>query len=197
MTSIFLKGDKYFMHIENNSCICTNCPWQNFCRANINSEYTRKTPYFTKDMAVAMIGGENINGVVTFKDVPGGTEVKAIVNGLPDYKPAEGSNPQIGPHGFHIHSMGKCQADNQKDPFKTAGMHYNPDNQPHGNHAGDFPVLFSNNGKAEMTFFTNKFKVKDIIGKSVIIHENPDDFKTQPAGNSGKRIACGVIMAQR
>ena len=66
-------------------------------------------------------------------------------------------------------------------------------NQPHGNHAGDFPVLFSNNGVARMCFFTNKFKVADIIGKAVVIHQSPDDYRTQPAGDAGKRLACGVI----
>lgn len=70
---------------------------------------------------------------------------------------------------------------------------YNEDTLPHGNHIGDFPVLFSNNGYARMSFFTDKFKPEDIIGRSVIIHQNPDDYRTQPAGNSGKRIACGVI----
>jgi Cu-Zn family superoxide dismutase len=79
-------------------------------------------------------------------------------------------------------------------PFLTAGEHYNPTNQPHGNHAGDFPVLFSNDGRAVMNFFTNKFTVGEIIGKSVVIHQNPDDYRTQPAGNSGKRLACGVIF---
>lgn len=66
---------------------------------------------------------------------------------------------------------------------------------PHGNHAGDFPVLFSNNGYARMSFFTDKFRVRDIIGRSVMIHENPDDYRSQPPGDSGKRIACGVIEA--
>lgn len=70
---------------------------------------------------------------------------------------------------------------------------YNEDTLPHGNHAGDFPVLFSNNGYARMSFFTDKFKPEDIINRSVIIHQNPDDYRSQPAGNSGKRIACGVI----
>ena len=69
----------------------------------------------------------------------------------------------------------------------------NEDTQPHGNHIGDFPVLFSNNGYTRMRFFTDKFKPEDIIGRSVIIHENPDDYRTQPSGNSGKRIGCGVI----
>jgi Cu-Zn family superoxide dismutase len=80
-----------------------------------------------------------------------------------------------------------------EDPFMDAGSHWNPDNQPHGNHAGDFPVLFSNNGQAKMKFFTDRFKVRDVIGKTVIIHQSPDDYRTQPSGNSGKRLACGII----
>lgn len=133
-----------------------------------------------------------LKGVVYFKDVPNGTEVYVEVKGLPNYMPASGNNPQVGPHGFHLHENGICDID-ENNPFSSAGGHWNPTNQPHGNHAGDFPVLFSNNGYARMSFFTDKFKVKDIIGKAVIIHESPDDFRTQPSGDSGKRIGCGVI----
>lgn len=75
-----------------------------------------------------------------------------------------------------------------------SGGHWNPTGAPHGNHAGDFPVLFSNHGKAQMCFLTDKFPVADIIGKAVVIHENPDDYRTQPAGSSGRRIACGIIQ---
>lgn len=134
-----------------------------------------------------------IEGIVYFMDVPGGTEVYVNVTGLPPYRPAPAGGQPIGPHGFHIHQNGNCQVGNPEDPFKAAGEHWNPTNQPHGNHAGDFPVLFSNNGIAMMCFFTNKFKPMDVVGKAVIIHENPDDYRTQPAGNSGKRLACGVI----
>lgn len=132
-------------------------------------------------------------GVVEFRDVPGGTEVSAVVTGLPRYRPADGDRPQIGPHGFHIHEGGSCQVGDPANPFQAAGDHWNPDNQPHGNHAGDFPVLFSNHGFACMTFFTDRFSVCDIIGKTVIIHQSPDDYRTQPAGAAGKRLACGVI----
>ncbi|HOV70119.1 MAG TPA: superoxide dismutase family protein, partial [Clostridia bacterium] len=59
---------------------------------------------------------------------------------------------------------------------------------------GDLPVLFSNAGRAKMTVFTNRFHVRDIIGKAVIIHQNPDDYVSQPSGSAGKRLACGVIM---
>jgi len=148
-------------------------------------------------IAVAWLKGgssnPNIKGRVIFRDVPGGTQVCVNVTGLPPYRPASGDTPQIGPHGFHIHEFGNCDEGDPKNPFKAAGEHWNPTKQPHGNHAGDFPVLFSNNGNARMCFFTNKFKVSDIIGKAVIIHESPDDYKSQPAGNAGKRIACGVI----
>ena len=148
--------------------------------------------------AIAYIKGSplapNLKGYVMLKDVEGGVEVNVNVSGLPNYKPAQSGESPIGPHGFHIHQYGICDIDNTTDQFASAGGHYNPNGQPHGNHAGDFPVLFSNNGTSKMTFFTNKFKVEDIIGKSIIIHQNPDDYRTEPAGNSGKRIGCGIIV---
>jgi Cu-Zn family superoxide dismutase len=137
----------------------------------------------------------NLNGYVVFTDVPHGTQVFVEVNGLPPYQPAAAGQQPIGPHGFHLHQYGVCEIGNRDNPFQSAGEHWNPTNQPHGNHAGDFPVLFSNDGYACMHFFTNRFRVADVIGKSVIIHQNPDDYRTQPAGNSGARLACGVIQA--
>ncbi|MCC5910773.1 MAG: superoxide dismutase family protein [Clostridiaceae bacterium] len=147
-------------------------------------------------MAVAHIKGgplrPEINGVVWLKDVPGGTEVYAEVTGLPPFQPADNGDP-IGPHGFHIHEFGTCEISDPEDPFQAAGEHWNPHDEPHGNHAGDFPVLFSNNGYARMGFFTDRFKIADAIGKAIIIHKNPDDYRTQPTGDSGKRLACGII----
>lgn len=147
--------------------------------------------------ATAVIKGgplaSNIQGTVFFMDVPGGVQVCVYVTGLPQYRPGSANQRPVGPHGFHIHEHGNCDVGDPKDPFKAAGGHWNPTNQPHGNHAGDFPVLFSNNGLSMMCFFTNKFKVNDIIGKSIIIHESPDDYRTQPAGDSGRKLACGVI----
>lgn len=137
----------------------------------------------------------NLKGYMTVVDIPNGAEVTVEVSGLPHYQPAHGDQSPIGPHGFHIHQKGDCSGGNSSDPFPNTGGHWNPTNQPHGNHAGDFPVLFSNNGYARMSFFTNKFTAKDVIGRSIIIHENPDDYRTQPSGNSGKKIACGVIKA--
>ncbi len=136
----------------------------------------------------------NLRGIVIMQEVRGGTEVYVEVLGLPPYRPAQDGQDPVGPHGFHIHENASCAVGDPDKPFEAAGEHWNPTNQPHGNHAGDFPVLFSNGGYARMSFFTNKFRVNDAIGKAVIIHQNPDDYRTQPAGDAGKRLACGIIQ---
>ncbi|MFG6148770.1 superoxide dismutase family protein [Halobacillus sp. B23F22_1] len=132
-----------------------------------------------------------LKGTVDFIQQPYGVEVIVQVEGLPMFEVKNGT--QIGPHGFHIHNKGICEIGNGEKPFDSAGEHWNPDDQPHGNHAGDFPVLFSNHGRARMIFFSDRFQVNDIIGKSIIIHQGPDDYQSQPSGKSGLRIACGVI----
>lgn len=132
-----------------------------------------------------------ISGSVTFHNVRGGTRVSVEVNGLPTYTPG---NPPVGPHGFHIHEGSGCEVGDPANPFQTAGGHWNPDNQPHGNHAGDFPVLLSDSGTAHMTFVTDRFFADDVVGRTVIVHLNPDDYRTQPAGDSGLRIACGIVV---
>ncbi|HYH01825.1 MAG TPA: superoxide dismutase family protein [Bacillota bacterium] len=134
-----------------------------------------------------------IRGYVMFQAVPDGTWVTVSLTELPSYQPAREGEQPVGPHGFHIHQSSECQVGDPSDPFQAAGGHWNPDNQPHGNHAGDFPVLFSNDGKAMMSFFTNRFQVAEAVGHTIVIHQNPDDYRSQPAGNAGKRLACGVI----
>lgn len=134
-----------------------------------------------------------IRGLVTFADIPGGVMACADVTGLPPYTPASGGKSPIGPFGFHIHEKGNCEIGNPANPFESAGGHWNPTNQPHGNHVGDFPVLVADNGRARMSFILSRFTVDEILGRSVMIHENPDDYRTQPAGNSGRKIACGSI----
>jgi len=133
-----------------------------------------------------------IRGLMTLRDVRGGTEIHVSVTGLPEF--SRRADKAIGPHGFHIHMTGDCYPGVLGEPFPRTGGHYNPDNQPHGNHAGDFPVLFSNHGTANMSFFTDRFSVADVVGRSVVIHESPDDYRTEPAGDSGRKIACGVIV---
>ena len=147
--------------------------------------------------AVAQVRGgplaPQLRGTVTFTEVAGGVWVAAVVEGLPAYRPGgEGRNP-IGPHGFHIHERGDCSVGDPAKPFEAAGGHWNPTGQPHGNHAGDFPVLIAMNGRAVLGFFTNRFRVADVIGKAVVIHESPDDYRSQPAGDAGRRLGCGVI----
>lgn len=95
----------------------------------------------------------------------------------------------------HIHSGTSCMG-NETDPFADAMTHYNPHNCPHPYHAGDLPPLFGCNGFAFSAFLTDRFSVTEIIGKTIIIHANPDDFTTQPSGNSGMKIACGTIQAR-
>lgn len=96
---------------------------------------------------------------------------------------------ESGFYGFHIHSGSSCEG---KD-FSDSGSHYNPKGTPHPNHAGDLPPLMLCGDRAHLEVLTDRFKVSEIIGKTVIIHNMPDDFKTQPSGNAGEKIACGVI----
>lgn len=79
------------------------------------------------------------------------------------------------------------------DPFADAMSHYDPRGCAHPYHAGDLPPLFGNNSFALSVFLTDRFSVHEVIGRTVIIHDHPDDFTTQPSGNSGTKIACGVI----
>ncbi|AYF55247.1 superoxide dismutase family protein [Clostridium botulinum C] len=175
----------------NYNCECDPCCNCDPCYRNSSCKSTCNT------MAVAHVNGgphhPNLKGIVYFFPVPCGTEVSVCIQGLPNYKPATATSQPIGPFGFHIHSVGCCDIGDPENPFTCASGHWNPDNQPHGNHAGDFPVLFSNHGLCKMSFFTDRFKPQDVVGLSVIIHENPDDYRSQPSGNSGKRIACGLI----
>lgn len=131
----------------------------------------------------------NINGIVYFTETKEGIKVTAKINGLPS-SPTHNCSGRF--FGFHIHNGTSCTG-NTEDEFANAGTHYNPTNYSHPYHVGDLPPLIENNGYAYMSVLINKFKIKDILGKVIIIHEMPDDFTTQPSGNSGKRIACGKI----
>jgi len=108
-----------------------------------------------------------------------------------------------GVHGLHIHAVGKCEPPD----FKSAGPHFNPDNTKHGimsqegPHAGDLPnIHVPADGKLEVEFLdpvvtlSQESALLDADGSSIVIHTGPDDYKTDPAGNSGDRIACGVIV---
>lgn len=146
--------------------------------------------------AVVLVHGSKefpkIEGIVKFYQRVKGVIVFAQVSGLP--VSAEKCGNDI--FAFHIHSGPSCTG-NANDSFADAGTHYNPTDCPHPYHSGDMPPLFSANGNAYLAFLTDRFTAKEIIGKTVVIHDKPDDFTTQPSGNSGKKIACGEIVAVR
>lgn len=135
--------------------------------------------------AVARIKGDDLHpelcGIVWFKPSRGGVQVSAEIRGLP--------KTETHFFGFHIHENGNCS----DAGFPETGSHYNPGKREHPSHAGDLPPLLSCGGSARMCVMTDRFRVCDILGRSVVIHDRPDDFVSQPAGNAGNKIACGII----
>lgn len=147
----------------------------------------------SRPQAVAFLAGSRkyprITGEVRFSQTPAGVVVYAQVEGLPEAEtPCE---ERI--FGFHIHEGTACSG-NETDPFADALTHYNPRMCPHPSHAGDLPPLFGCHGLALSVFLTDRFTVDEILGKAMIVHDQPDDFTTQPSGNSGTKIACGIIQ---
>ncbi len=149
----------------------------------------KRPPMVTQAIAVLHpTAGNNVHGVVKFIQTPKGVRVIADVEGLTP-----------GKHGFHIHEFGDCSSPDGK----SAGGHFNPTNQPHGSpdapkhHMGDLGNLEADaNGKAHLDRvypFLRLMGPMGIIGRGVIIHSGKDDLKSQPTGNAGKRVACGVI----
>jgi Cu-Zn family superoxide dismutase len=136
--------------------------------------------------------GNKTFGEATFEEVDGKVHVVVFVQGL---KPNQ-------EHGLHIHEVGDCSSG---DGMSAKG-HFNPHGKPHGSaasserHAGDLPSLKANkagrgNVKADVDMITIAPGPASIVGRAVIVHADPDDFKTQPTGNAGARLACGVIKA--
>ena len=140
---------------------------------------------------VSATSGSSVAGKVTFSRVAsGGVHVEADITGLTP-----------GEHGFHVHEVGDCSA---PDATSAKG-HFNPNGMHHGSqegehHVGDMQNMVADaDGKAHYSGDFSSLTIGsgdgDILGKAVIIHAAPDDYKTQPAGNSGKRVACGVIKS--
>jgi superoxide dismutase, Cu-Zn family len=130
-----------------------------------------------------------VKGTVEFKEVDGGVEVTANLEGL-----------KKGDHGFHIHEKGDCSAPDAM----SAGGHFNPSNHKHGapdaeeHHEGDLGNITADKaGKATLTVTIKDVTLADgdksIVGKGFIVHAKKDDLKTQPTGNAGDRVACGTI----
>ena len=133
--------------------------------------------------------GNSTRGSVTFTQRGDKVRVVAQVSGL---KPG-------AEHGFHVHEKGDCSSGDGM----SAGGHYNPAGRPHGSlatdhHAGDMPNLKADSyGNASATFEIQGVSIgggsADLVGKGLIVHRDPDDYKTQPTGNAGPRMACAVI----
>jgi Cu-Zn family superoxide dismutase len=138
---------------------------------------------------LAATTGNAVAGNVTFTQKGDKVVVVAKVTGL-----------AAGSHGFHLHEKGDCSSGDGM----SAGGHFNPLGKPHAHpstpdrHAGDMPMLVADAAgnaslTAELDVITIGGGAADVIGKGVIVHKDPDDFKTQPTGNSGARLACGVV----
>ena len=140
------------------------------------------------------LDGEEI-GRATFSITPSGIVViRAEASGLDD-----------GEHGFHIHETGKCEPETE---FKSAGGHYVGEDDPEhglvegGPHAGDLPNVVATNGSFAVEHFNpritldgDKNPLMDDDGSAIMVHSEPDDYESQPSGDAGGRVACGVIVA--
>jgi len=132
--------------------------------------------------------GSNVAGTVNFTHADGGVRVSGRITGLTP-----------GSHGFHVHEKGDCSAAD----FASAGGHFNPSGDPHAGpkdakrHAGDMGNIEANKeGVAEIDYVDPKLSFEgatNVVGRGVIVHANADDLKTQPTGNAGGRVACGVV----
>ena len=136
--------------------------------------------------------GNKTFGEATFEQMGDKVRVTIFVQGL---KPGQ-------EHGLHIHEVGDCSSG---DGMSTKG-HFNPHGKPHGNpassnrHAGDLPALKANKAgrakvEADLDIVTVEPGPASVVGRGLIVHADPDDYKTQPTGNAGARLACGVIRA--
>ena len=133
--------------------------------------------------------GNNVSGTITFTEVADGVQVHAEVTGLTP-----------GKHGFHVHEFGDCTTADAS----SAGAHFNPTKQPHAapdataRHVGDMGNIEADtSGAAKLDYLDHNMSLandeRSIIGRSVVVHAKSDDLKSQPAGDSGARVACGVI----
>lgn len=146
--------------------------------------------------AVAVMNGSpaypTVQGTVSFYRMRGGVLAVADILGLPT-----DTDPCRQPiFALHIHEGVSCSG-TPADPFADAGTHYNPRRCPHPYHAGDMPPIFGAGGRGFSAFLSNRFTIAEILEKTVILHASVDDFSTQPAGNAGAKIACGVIRTVR
>jgi Cu-Zn family superoxide dismutase len=152
--------------------------------------YAEETKDARAEAQLAPTQGQEAKGTVTFQRQSAGVEVAVQLEGL---KP--------GMHGFHVHEKGDCSAPDGT----SAGGHFNPTGQPHAareapaRHDGDLGNVEADaSGKVRIKIVDPKLRLdgpESILGKAVIVHEKADDYTTQPTGNAGGRVACGVVKA--
>lgn len=143
------------------------------------------------DAIAAIKGSEKypeIEGAVKLYGTCFGIIVSSVFSGLPYEK----GRCKRNFYAYHIHEGEKCSG-NEGTAFSDTLNHYNPELCEHPYHKGDMPPLSGNNGYALSVFLTDRFTMDEIIGRTVIIHSGVDDFTSQPSGNAGEKIACGVI----
>lgn len=158
----------------------------------VGSSYYYLSPFYKPiTAAVAVIyptKNNKVRGIVNFEKIHSAVKITAKLKGLTP-----------GEHGFHIHQSGDCSCADAE----CAGDHYNPTSLPHGSpddkkrHIGDLGnITADQDGNATYSRFDKQIKLDgphSIIGRSVLVHAHKDDFVSQPSGNAGKRIGCGVI----
>ena len=140
------------------------------------------------------VGGSGLSGTVRFTSLGDAVEVRYDIDGF----------TSDGPHGFHVHQTGDCGADSTGAPASAAGGHFNPLSSEHGaptaartdRHAGDLSNIVVENGRALGTVVDSVLTFSGptaLLGKAVVVHQGEDDLTTQPSGDAGDRIGCGVI----
>jgi Cu-Zn family superoxide dismutase len=144
---------------------------------------------------LAPASGSLVSGKLSAMPMAGGVHFTGEIGGL----------VRNATHAIHVHEKGDCSAADAS----SAGGHFNPTGQPHGrpdagaHHAGDMPNITADaNGVARVNLHVQGVSLggaatTDILGRALVVHAQPDDYATQPSGNSGARIACGVVTAVR
>lgn len=143
-----------------------------------------------RPQAFAIVEGtQGVKGTICFYPFSKGSLMIYEIKGLP-----YSQNCQGGIFAFHIHEGDSCQ-NNTNIPYEKTLGHYNPQKCDHPFHLGDLPPLFATQGISWAIIYIDKFKPNDILGRTIVIHQNADDFHSQPSGNSGNKIACGEIKS--
>ena len=157
---------------------------------SISTYFTSILLYKTPNAVAQIMGNRNyqeLNGVARFYETAfPGILMELTLFGLP----TKNEEHTFEFFGLHIHEIGNCQL-----PFNQTGEHYSKEMRKHPMHSGDLPPVIAQEGYSFMSFFLPQLTIEEVMNRSIIVHRNPDDFTTQPSGDSGEKIGCGVIRA--